>query len=158
PRQASAHSRSHGQRLDGPSNSARGGAAASGATTALPSSDASALLEHAQTGLFVVQDEHFAYVNATFVALVGWNAAELVGQHHEITTAPEFRVHTRAVVERRLAGKPGRAGQVRCLRRDGSQFDARVFARLISFAGRPAVLVTLFDIAELTAALREVQW
>jgi len=120
--------------------------------------DAGHLLDQAQTGLFVVQDNRFAYVNAMFAELAGWPPEELTGQDHLITTAPEFRVHAQASVARRLEGKAGRPGHIRCVRRDGSQFDARVFARLVEFAGRPAVLVTLFDITELNDALKNARW
>jgi diguanylate cyclase (GGDEF)-like protein/PAS domain S-box-containing protein len=125
---------------------------------ALSGLDASRLLDQAQTGLFVVQDNHIAYANAVFAELVGWPAEELVGQHHDVTTAPEFRLHTQAVVARRLRGHAGRPGQMRCLCRDGSQFDTRVFARLVEFGGHPAVLVTLVDITELNDALRQARW
>ena len=120
--------------------------------------DVSNLADQAQTGLFVVQDDRIAYANAMFAELVGWPAEELVGQLHVVTTAPEFREHAQASVARRLQGKPGRPGKVRCLRRDDTQFDARVYARLIEFAGRPAVLVTLFDITELNGALEQARW
>ena len=120
--------------------------------------DACRLMDQAQTGLFVVQDDHIAYANDMFAELVGWPAEELLGQHHLLTTAPDFRPHAQAAVARRLEGKTGRPGQVRCLRRDGSQFDARVFARLVEFDGRPAVLVTLFDVTELSGALRQARW
>ncbi|HWH81348.1 MAG TPA: EAL domain-containing protein [Burkholderiaceae bacterium] len=124
----------------------------------LPGVDAWRLLDQAQTGLYVVQDDHIVYANAILAELVGWPAEELIGQHHLLTMAPEFRDHARAAVLRRLEGKTGRPGQVRCLRRDGGRFDARAFARLIEFAGHPAVLVTLFDITELNAALQQARW
>ena len=116
------------------------------------------LVEQVQTGLFVVQDDHIAYANPMLAEMVGWPAAELIGQRHEVMAAPEFREHSRIVVQRRLAGKEGRPGEIECLRRDNSRFDARVFARRIEFGSRPAVLVTLFDISELKGALRRAEW
>jgi PAS domain S-box-containing protein/diguanylate cyclase (GGDEF)-like protein len=117
-----------------------------------------ALAEQAQTGLFVVQDERIAYANPALAELLGWPIGELIGQPHQVTTAPAYREHTRLVVQRRLQGKTGRPGQMHCLRRDGSTFEARVFARRIEHAGQPAVLVTLFDITELQEALQRVGW
>ena len=128
------------------------------AGVALSGADAIRLMAQAQTGLFVVQDDCFAYVNSMFAELVGWPAQELIGQPHIITTPPEFRAHVQASVARRLQGKVGRPGNVRCLRRDDSQFDARVFARLTEFGGRPAVLVTLSDITELNGAIQQARW
>ena len=125
---------------------------------ALSGADAHRLVDQAQTGMFVVQDDCIAYSNPMFAALVGWPAEELIGLNHLVTTAPEFRIHAQTAVARRLEGKTGRPGHMRCLRRDGSQFDARVFARLVEFAARPAVLVTLFDITELNGALQQARW
>jgi PAS domain S-box-containing protein/diguanylate cyclase (GGDEF)-like protein len=119
---------------------------------------AGVLLEQLQTGLFVVQDEHFSYVNAAFAALVGWSVAELVGRHHHTTLAPEFKAHADATVRRRLEGKGTRAGLVRCLRRDGSQFDAKVYAGRVEFNGAPGVLVTVLDVTELQQARRSAEW
>jgi PAS domain S-box-containing protein/diguanylate cyclase (GGDEF)-like protein len=119
---------------------------------------AGVLLEQLQTGLFVVQDEHFSYVNASFAALVGWSVAELMGRHHHATLAPEFRAHADATVRRRLEGKGTRAGLVRCLRRDGSQFDAKVYAGRVEFNGAPGVLVTVLDVTELQQARRSAEW
>jgi PAS domain S-box-containing protein len=116
------------------------------------------LAEQAETGLFVVQDDVIRYANPAFADMVGWTTHELVGQSNEMATAVEFREHTRKVVQRRLEGKPGRPGLMRCLRRDGSTFDARVFARRIEFNDRPAVLITLLDITELKDALRRAEW
>ena len=124
----------------------------------LTGEDAVRLIEHSQTGHFVVQDDRIVYANPTLANLLGWNVDELVGQPHEVTTPLEWRERTREIVARRLAGRDGRPGQMPFLRRDGSRFDTRIFATLVQFAGRPAVLVTLHDIAELTSALRLASW
>lgn len=124
----------------------------------LDGDDAVRLIEHSQTGHFVVQDEHIVYANPTLATMLGWSADELIGQPHEITTPAELRERAREIVARRLAGHAGRPGQMPCLRRDGSRFDAGIFATLVQFAERPAVLVTLHDITELTTALRQADW
>jgi len=112
----------------------------------------------AQAGLCVVQDEHLRYANPMLADLLGWPTAELIGQPLDGIIAAGFRAHTRAALTRRLAGKPGRHGQIQCLRRDGSSFDARALARRIEFDGRPAILLTVIDVSELTDALRRAQW
>ncbi len=119
---------------------------------------ARALADDAQTGLFVVQDDRIAYANPMYAAMLATSVAALLGQQHSVTLAPEFRAHARISVQRRLAGKEGRAGLVRCLRADGSTFEARALARLIQFNARPAVLVTLVDVTEAQDALRRAEW
>ena len=120
--------------------------------------DAVQLIEHSQTGHFVVQDDHIVYANPMLAALLGWCPEELIGQSHAVTTPPELRGRTREIVARRLAGRSGRPGQMPFLRRDGSRFDTRIFASRIQYSGRPAVLVTLHDISELTSALHQASW
>ena len=120
--------------------------------------DAIQLIEQSQTGHFVVEGDRIVYANPSLAAMLGWSVDELVGQPHAVTTPPELRERTREILARRLAGKAGRPGQMACLRRDGSRFDARIFATLVRLEGRPAVLVTLHDITELTAALRQASW
>lgn len=129
-----------------------------GGACCLTDGDARELLEQSQTGHFVVQDDHIVYANAALAAMLGWPAHELVGQKHEVTMPPELREGAREIVARRLAGQAGRSAQIPCLRRDGSRFDTRIFAAQVRFAGRPAVLVTLHDISELTHALHAATW
>src|SRR5687767_10055717 len=117
------------------------------------------LLQHVQVGLFVDQDGLIAYANPALAALLGCSEGELIGLDAQAAlVTPEYREPARAVVQRRLAGKMGRPGDMRFLRRDGSTFDARVHARRIEFEGRPAVLVTVTDIAELKRALQRAEW
>jgi PAS domain S-box-containing protein/diguanylate cyclase (GGDEF)-like protein len=117
------------------------------------------LLQQLQVGLFVDQDGAIAYANPALGALLGWSESELIGLDAQgVLVTPEFREPARAVVKRRLAGKSGRPGDMRFLRRDGSTVDARVHARRIDFEGRPAVLVTVTDIAELKQALQRAEW
>lgn len=120
--------------------------------------DARELVEQSLIGHLVVQDGLIAYANPTLATMLGWNVDELIGQQHEVTIPSELHESAREVVRRRLDGKTGRPGQWPCRRRDGSVFDARVSAGRVRFAGRPAVLVTLYEIPELTAALRRSMW
>jgi PAS domain S-box-containing protein/diguanylate cyclase (GGDEF)-like protein len=117
------------------------------------------LLQQVQVGLFVDQDGRIAYANPALASLLGWPESELIGLDAQAAlVTPEFREPARAVVQRRLAGKTGRPGDMRFVRRDGSTFDARVHARRIDFDGQPAVLVTVTDIAELKRALQRAEW
>jgi diguanylate cyclase (GGDEF)-like protein/PAS domain S-box-containing protein len=128
------------------------------AAPAAPAGIVPSLAEDAQTGLFVVQHGSIAYANPMLAQMLGRSVAQLIGQPHEVTVAEEFRAHAQTSIARRLAGKEGRPGQVRCQRADGNCFDARVLARRIEHRGQPAVLVTLIDITEVQDALRRAEW
>jgi len=116
------------------------------------------LLQQVQVGMFVDQDDVLVYANPALAELLGWGDGELIGLKPNDLVTEEFREAAGAVVRRRLAGKVGRPGDMRFLRRDGSSFDARVHARRIDFEGQPAVLVTVTDIGELKQALQRAEW
>lgn len=120
--------------------------------------DARRLLAQAQTGLFVVQDGRIVYANDMLAMLLGWRVDELVGKPHEVTVTSAFQDSVRLTVERRLAGKVGRPGLMRCQRKDHSEFDAKALSRLVEFRGRAAVLVTIFDVSDLAQIVRQAQW
>src|SRR3954452_11549516 len=89
------------------------------------------LLRQVQVGMFVDRDGLVVYSNPALAELLGWGDGELIGVSATELVTAEFREATLAVVRRRLAGKAGRPGDMRFLRRDGSSFDARVHARRI---------------------------
>lgn len=131
---------------------------AGGSDTAALQLAAPALLAQAEVGLYVVQRWVIRYINPAMARMVDGSAQALTGQAHDVFAAPAYRVQAKAVVERRLAGKEGRWGEMKCVRRDGSTFDVRVYARGIEYCEQPAVLVTMLDVSELRAAVRLAQW
>lgn len=120
--------------------------------------EARELLEQSQTGHLVVQDDCIVYANRAAAELLGWHAAELIGRAHEVMVPVELRDRARDILARRLAGRTGRPGQMTCVRRDGSRFEARAFAKRVAFSGRDAVLLTLHDVTELADALQAATW
>lgn len=116
------------------------------------------LLEKAEVGLFLVQDGAIRYLNPAMARMVGGTVEALTGQPDDVFAAPEDRATVRAIVERRLAGKQGRWGATKCIGADGSMLEMRAFARGIDLDHRPAVLVTMLDISELSSAMRRAEW
>lgn len=116
------------------------------------------LLESAELGVFLVQDWVIRYLNPAMAKMVGRSVEALTGADHDVFTAPEHRPHVQAVMDRRLSGKEGRWGDMKCVRADGTAFDVRVFARRVEHEGRPAVLVSMLEVSELRAALRRAEW
>jgi len=125
---------------------------------ALAPTSAFELLENAELGVFLVQDWIIRYLNPAMARMVDRSVEALTGAAYNIFTAPEHRPHVQAVMDRRLSGKSGRWGDMKCVRPNGSTFDVRVFARRTDHEGEPAVLVTMIDVSELTAALRLAEW
>lgn len=116
------------------------------------------LMDQAQTGQYVVRGGTICHANPALASMLGWTGESLVGQPQGVTLVPEDRARAAAAIEHCLAGHSGRPEELRCVRRDGSQFDMRGLARWIDFEGQPAVLVTLLDISDLKEALRLAEW
>lgn len=119
---------------------------------------ARSLADAAQVGLLVIQHDRIRYANPVAAAMAGWPVGELAGRSVDVALADDCRSLVQSMVERGLAGKTGRPLQIEYLRRDGSCFDARADARRIDFEGRPAVLLTVQDVSELSRALRRADW
>ena len=127
-----------------------------------PLSDApytAGLMDQSLAGMCAVgADGLIRFANRTLSTMLDWPFGQLKGRHYTTLMAPAFRAICELIVQRRLAGRGGRSGDVRCLRRDGSLLDARALARRVVLEGETVVLVTLLDITELKDALRRAQW
>jgi len=92
------------------------------------------------------------YVNAAFCQMTGWNESDLVGRTAPFPYWPEADAeHLRARLEEELAGKTTPGGiQMRVKRRDGTQFDARLYVSpLIDARGtQTGWMTSMTDITE----------
>jgi len=116
------------------------------------------IVEEAEIGICVTQDDLITYVNPKFAQMHGWSADELVGTGLLRVVHPEAHAQVTEVRRLRNLGRHHAAYESRNVRRDGSVFDTRVFGRVITHRGRPANLITYSDISELTAAHRVAAW
>lgn len=115
-------------------------------------------MEASLVGIYVIQDLKFRYVNSTMAALFGYAPEEIVdhlGPPDLVT--PEERERVASNLRRRAEGEEGRPYEVRCLRRDGTCFDAMVWGKAISYHGRPASVGTLADVSALKGVERELR-
>jgi len=115
-------------------------------------------VELAQVGIFVVQDGCFRYVNPKFAELFGYPRAQLLGMSATAAVHPDDAARVAEHIRQRLAGVAGVAYDIRCVRADGSVFTGRVFGRAIVFGDRPADLVTLSDMSEITRTREVSEW
>lgn len=116
------------------------------------------LVEQAQTGMFVVQDEMLRYANPKLLDMVGLTRREAVDVRKASSIVhPKDRARFEQRVRERFDGIEGVAYEVQCERADGSLFDARVYGRLVSFDGRPADLITFSDVTDLTQATEKLK-
>ena len=108
------------------------------------------LVEHAPTGIFVQAAERFAYVNQAAASMFGLAApSPLLGQPILERFAPEHREPVRRRI--RVLGEEGRpvpAAEARCVRLDGTVFEAELSAVPLVYDGQAAALVFFQDITE----------
>ncbi|MES2784643.1 MAG: EAL domain-containing protein [Pseudomonadota bacterium] len=128
-------------------------------TTPVLSSDVyQMLVEQVQTAVFVVQDDRLLFVNPKLAQLFGYSREEMLcGMDPVLLTVPEHRAHVRTQVRERVAGVPGVAYELDCIRKDGTRFCAQVWGVRIELSGRPADLVTMHDVSEMKLATRIAQ-
>jgi PAS domain S-box-containing protein/putative nucleotidyltransferase with HDIG domain len=109
-----------------------------------------ALVEQSISGIYVIQDGRFAYVNPRMAEIFGYGSpAEVAGLAVEQLVAPEDRATVAARVVERLSGQvKSVAYTFRGLRKDGRTFDVGVHGTIASYDGRPAIIGMVQDISE----------
>ena len=114
------------------------------------------LLESAQTGIYIIQDGKFVYVNPEFKKAIGRTGKELIGRHSLEFVHPGDRERVREEAIARLKGEKTSSYEYRVVRKDG---EIRwIFERVSSFQyrGRPAVMGNFMDITERKEAEEEL--
>lgn len=107
--------------------------------------------EGSLAGVYVIQDEGFAYVNPTMAQIFGYQPEEMISG----AVAPRDLIHPEDLplvlsnFPRRLSGELEAAHYTfRGLHRDGSVIHCESFGRAVEYQGRPAIVGTLLDITE----------
>ena len=117
------------------------------------------LVEQSITGIYIIQDEKFAYVNPHFAEIFAYNSAgDLIGSDPILTVHEKDRSTVVKNLQRRLEGKEANiAYEFTALRKDGSMIDVGVQGSSATYRGRPAVIGILQDISDKKRAQEEIQ-
>jgi len=111
------------------------------------------LVEQDLTGIYIIQEGRFVYVNPHLAQLFGYAPEQLVGMEFRELVAEPDRAMVEEKVRQRVAGEvKSMQYNFRGRRKDGSWFDVGVHGSRASFGGRPAVIGLLQDITERTKA------
>ncbi|MBO8183590.1 MAG: PAS domain S-box protein [Archaeoglobus sp.] len=107
----------------------------------------SKLEEKTHTGIYIVQEERFVYVNRKLAELTGYSVEELLEMNPFDLVHPD---HLSLVRERYLKREMGEDVpehyEWKIVTKDGSERWIEVIATKIEFNGKPAVLGNVFDI------------
>jgi two-component system cell cycle sensor histidine kinase/response regulator CckA len=107
------------------------------------------LVEKAQEGIAIIQDIAVQYVNPLLAERWGGQAEEMIGLPISRFIPPESLANLVDRVQRQIAGEPLDA-QVEAIffRKDDSRANTELTSGLISYHGRPALLLMVRDITE----------
>ena len=114
-------------------------------------------MDAVQVGLFVLQDQRVVYANPCLCRLFGYAADELVGTRGLLDLfGAEFHP---MLVQQWLPGETvGGAGlELTARRQDGSEFPVTLLGAVSWFAGKPAIVGTVFDLTSQKAAEAKIR-
>ncbi|MBN1212954.1 MAG: PAS domain S-box protein, partial [candidate division Zixibacteria bacterium] len=109
----------------------------------------STLIEKANDGILVIQDETIKFANKAMKAISGYTIEELVGMNYLDLTAPESKELISQRYKLRLAGKkPPNFYEIKLQCKDENVKDIELSAGLIKYLGKTATVAILRDITE----------
>lgn len=116
------------------------------------------LTESSLTGVYLIQDGVFKYVNQTLAEWFGYKPEELIGKLGNIElTHPDDRPRVAENNRLRLEKKVKSVRyDFKGLRKDGSVFYLEAHGSTIDYQGRPAIIGSLVDITERMNLLQEI--
>jgi len=116
------------------------------------------LTESSLTGVYLIQDGVFKYVNQTLAEWFGYTTEELIDKLGNIElTHPDDRPRVAENNRLRLEKKVNSVRyDFKGLRKDGSVFYVEAHGSTIDYQGRPAIIGSLVDITERMNLLQEI--
>ncbi len=107
------------------------------------------IVEQSLAGMYVIQDEVFQYVNATFAGMLGYTAEEMTGMHLRQAVYPEMQEATIANFHRRISGEvPSIRYTTMGWHRNREPVYLDVHGSSVIYRGRPAVVGVGVNITE----------
>jgi PAS domain S-box-containing protein len=119
------------------------------------------LVEDSLVGVYVIQDNKFAFVNRRFAEIFGYSQTQIMETTQvQDLVSPEDRERVTENIRKRAAGemKSLRYG-FRGLKKNGEVIEVEVYGNLSSFMGRSAVIGTVLDRTQEHQHQREIaEW
>ncbi|MCE1183442.1 MAG: PAS domain-containing sensor histidine kinase [Rhodocyclales bacterium] len=107
------------------------------------------IVEQSLAGMYIIQDEVFQYVNATFAGMLGFTPAEMTGMHLRQAVYPEMQEATIANFHRRISGEvPSIRYTTIGWHRNREPVYLEVHGSSVIYRGRPAVVGVGVNITE----------
>lgn len=111
------------------------------------------IMESSLAGLCIIQTDRFKYANAAMGDITGFSPDELVrGMGPEDIILPEYLSEISARSQDREEGRlltPTAPYSIRCIRKDGTVFDALIAGATVNWQGQPSSVGTIVDISRI---------
>ncbi|MDI6845498.1 MAG: PAS domain S-box protein [Candidatus Saccharicenans sp.] len=116
------------------------------------------LSESGITGVYLIQDGVFKYVNRALAEMFCYEPGELIGKFGNLDlTHPDDREMVREYNRRRLSGEISSIRfEFRGVRKDGSSFYCEAHGSTIEYKGRKAIIGTLVNITDRIELIQEL--
>lgn len=107
------------------------------------------IVEQSLAGVYVIQDEVFQYVNATFAGMVGYRQDEMIGMHLLDSVIPSAQAQLMRNYRARISGEtPSIRFITQGRHKTGRAVHLEVHGTRLIYRGRPAVVGVGIDISE----------
>jgi PAS domain S-box-containing protein len=107
------------------------------------------LTETSLTGIYIIQDWMFRYVNPTFATLLGYQPEEMIGREPFSFVHPDDQEMVRERVQRRMNHKETISiYDSRFVTRDGRTIYMSILGVLVPYKGREAIFGNMLDLTE----------
>jgi PAS domain S-box-containing protein len=107
------------------------------------------LVEESFDGIFIQRGSRIVFANKAFCEMMGYDEEELKGMDHWLVYDPEYQELTRDRAAARMRGEHVQTNyEVKLRRKDGSNFDGEIRARVIKVEGETGIQVWVRDITE----------
>jgi PAS domain S-box-containing protein len=117
------------------------------------------LVEQSIAGIYIIQDDKFAYVNPRYAEILGYaSAEELIGRNLFMVIAEKDRAAVADRLGRRIRGEMSRETYAaRAVRKDGSTIEIDLHGARATFGGQPAIIGLIQDVSEKKRADEQIQ-
>jgi len=108
-----------------------------------------ALADQSLTGIALIQDGRFEYVNPRLAEMFGYAPAEMIGLRSVDVVHEQDRPMMAESIRQRLSGEVASVHHIfKGLRQDGSVVDLELYGCTLEYRGRRAAMSTLLDITD----------
>ncbi|MEO5946902.1 MAG: PAS domain S-box protein [Chitinophagaceae bacterium] len=105
------------------------------------------LVESSLVGVYIVQDNKYAYVNPKFEEIMGYDKDELIGVDTTLIIKEDQRDIVREKIRLRMSGEVENVHyEITGVKKDGTRCQLELFGGKTIYEGKPGIIGTLIDI------------